>query len=78
MIFGGEGLFLATPRRYGTVYLQSSPFSRLVNRIISHASSIGSRSKGEGSVLDGIVRMIGGDWGFKNHFTPPIFPFFGR
>mgnify|MGYP000147367347 CR=1 FL=1 len=35
MIFGGEGLFLATLSGTGTVYLQSLPFSRLVDRIIS-------------------------------------------
>lgn len=35
MFFGGEGLFLATLRGTGTVYLQSLPFSRLADRIIS-------------------------------------------
>lgn len=35
MFFGGEGLFLATIHGTGTVYLQSLPFSRLANRIIS-------------------------------------------
>lgn len=42
MFFGGEGLFLATLRGTGTVYLQSLPFSRLADRIISmvpHTSS---------------------------------------
>ena len=34
MFFGGEGLFLATLRGSGTVYLQSLPFSRLADRII--------------------------------------------
>ena len=33
MVFGGEGLFLATLRGTGTVYLQSLPFSRLANRV---------------------------------------------
>ncbi|MBF0308492.1 MAG: TIGR00266 family protein [Magnetococcales bacterium] len=33
MIFGGEGLFLATLRGTGRVWLQSMPFSRLVERI---------------------------------------------
>ena len=32
-LFGGEGLFLATLSGPGTVYLQSLPFSRLVDRI---------------------------------------------
>ena len=35
MFFGGEGLFLATLSGSGTVYLQSLPFSRLTERIIS-------------------------------------------
>ncbi|NUM70294.1 MAG: TIGR00266 family protein [Ignavibacteriaceae bacterium] len=35
MFFGGEGLFLATLRGTGTVYLQSLPFSRLANKIIA-------------------------------------------
>ena len=34
MLFGGEGLFLATLEGHGTVYLQSLPFSRLADRII--------------------------------------------
>lgn len=61
MFFGGEGLFLATLSGHGTVYLQSLPFSRLADRIIQHAPSSGGESKGEGSVLGGIGRMIDGD-----------------
>ena len=37
MFFGGEGLFLATLRGNGTVYLQSLPFSRLAQRIVRMA-----------------------------------------
>ena len=37
MFFGGEGLFFATIRGTGTVYLQSLPFSRLADRILEHA-----------------------------------------
>jgi len=57
MVFGGEGLFLATLRGTGTVYLQSLPFSRLANRVM-RAASIGG-SKGEGSVLGGIGDLFG-------------------
>ncbi|OED39966.1 TIGR00266 family protein [Chromatiales bacterium (ex Bugula neritina AB1)] len=57
MVFGGEGLFLATLRGTGTVYLQSLPFSRLANRVLQ-AASIGG-SKGEGSVLGGLGDMFG-------------------
>ena len=49
MVFGGEGLFLATLQGTGTVYLQSLPFSRLANRILQAAKFSGQ--KGEGSVL---------------------------
>lgn len=35
MFFGGEGLFLATLSGTGTVYLQSLPFSRLAQEVIS-------------------------------------------
>ena len=34
-LFGGEGLFLAQVEGPGTVYLQSLPFSRLVDRIVT-------------------------------------------
>lgn len=57
MVFGGEGLFLATLRGTGTVYLQSLPFSRLANRVMQAASMGGS--KGEGSVLGGLGDMFG-------------------
>ena len=55
MVFGGEGLFLATLRGPGTVYLQSLPFSRLANRIFGAAGG----GKGEGSVLGGLGDMFG-------------------
>lgn len=61
MFFGGEGLFLATLKGHGTVYLQSLPFSRLADRIIQHAPSAGGTSKGEGSLLGGIGRMLDGE-----------------
>ncbi len=57
MVFGGEGLFLATLKGTGTVYLQSLPFSRLANRVIQ-AGGLGG-SKGEGSVLGGLGDMFG-------------------
>jgi uncharacterized protein (TIGR00266 family) len=51
MFFGGEGLFLATLRGHGTVWLQSLPFSRLADRILEHAPKGGGGSREEGSVL---------------------------
>ncbi|WP_026375155.1 TIGR00266 family protein [Aestuariibacter salexigens] len=61
MFFGGEGLFLATLRGHGKVWIQSLPFSRLADRVIQHAPNIGGKRQGEGSVLGGIGDMIGGD-----------------
>lgn len=60
MFFGGEGLFLATLSGHGTVWLQSLPFSRLADRILMHAPMQGGNSKGEGSVLGGLGRMMDG------------------
>ncbi|MEA3545576.1 MAG: TIGR00266 family protein [Thermodesulfobacteriota bacterium] len=60
MFFGGEGLFLATLRGTGRVWLQSLPFSRLADRIIAHAPTAGGSQKGEGSLLGGIGRMLDG------------------
>jgi uncharacterized protein (TIGR00266 family) len=56
MVFGGEGLFIATLRGTGTVYLQSLPFSRLANRIIQAS---GPRTKDEGSALGGLGDLFG-------------------
>ncbi len=47
MVFGGEGLFMATLSGTGTVYLQSLPFSRLADRILAHAPTAGGSDKGE-------------------------------
>ncbi len=58
MFFGGEGLFLATLKGTGTVYLQSLPFSRLARRVIQ-ASGITSH-QGEGSVLGPLGNILGG------------------
>lgn len=51
MVFGGEGLFLATLQGTGTVWLQSLPFSRLAKQVIRYAPQTGTQSRGEGSVL---------------------------
>jgi uncharacterized protein (TIGR00266 family) len=65
-LFGGEGIFLATLKGPGTVYLQSLPFSRLADRIVAAS---GFRQRDErtgiagigGGVLGGI---LGGDRNF--------------
>ena len=47
MLFGGEGLFIATLSGHGKVWLQSLPFSRLADRVIQHAPIHGGSSQGE-------------------------------
>jgi len=58
MFFGGEGLFLATLRGTGTVYLQSLPFSRLADRILAHAPRAMGSPRDEGSVLGGLGKLF--------------------
>ncbi|MCS7461098.1 TIGR00266 family protein [Paenibacillus doosanensis] len=58
-IFGGEGLFFATLRGPGRVWIQSLPFSRLADRVLS-ATRAGGR-KEEGSILGGIGNLLDGD-----------------
>lgn len=59
--FGGEGLFFATLRGPGKVWLQSLPFSRLAGRIVAAAPQTGRGGREEGSVLGGLGRLIDGD-----------------
>lgn len=51
-LFGGEGIFFATLRGPGRVWLQSLPFSRLADRIYKAAPQTGGSRQGEGSILD--------------------------
>ncbi|HAV64846.1 MAG TPA: TIGR00266 family protein, partial [Verrucomicrobiales bacterium] len=60
-LFGGEGLFFATLRGPGRVWLQSLPLSRLADRIVKAAPSAGGSRKGEGSILGGIGGLLDGD-----------------
>lgn len=60
-LFGGEGLFFATLRGPGRVWLQSLPFSRMADRIYAAAPRAGGKSRGEGSILGGIGRLLDGD-----------------
>ncbi|QBP42216.1 MULTISPECIES: TIGR00266 family protein [Paenisporosarcina] len=60
-LFGGEGLFFATLRGPGTVWVQSLPFSRLASRVFAAAPQTpGGGSKGEGSLAGGLFDIIGG------------------
>src|SRR5438552_3914314 len=60
-LFGGEGLFFATLRGPGKVWLQSLPFSRLASRIYAAAPQAGGRRQEEGSILGGLGDLLGGD-----------------
>jgi len=57
-IFGGEGLFFATLRGPGKVWIQSLPISRLASRILSFATY---NRKEEGSILGRIGNILDGD-----------------
>lgn len=58
-LFGGEGLFFATLRGPGKVWLQSLPLSRLANRIYAAIPARGGSSE-EGSLLGGIGNILDG------------------
>ncbi len=58
MLFGGEGLFYAHLTGPGQVYLQTLPFSRMANRVISasgYAGSKGEVRRGAGGILGQIL-----------------------
>src|SRR5580765_3210853 len=59
--FGGEGLFFATLRGPGKIWLQSLPLSRLAGRITAASPQTGHGGREEGSVLGGLGRLIDGD-----------------
>ena len=59
VMFGGEGLFYATLRGPGKVWIQSIPISRLASRILSYAAPTNKRE--EGSILGTLGNLIDGD-----------------
>jgi len=59
--FGGEGLFFATLRGPGRVWLQSLPLSRMANRIIAAVPGLTGRGREEGSILGGLGSILSGD-----------------
>ncbi len=60
-LFGGEGLFFATLRGPGKIWLQSLPLSRLAARITAASPRTGRGGREEGSVLGGLGRLMDGD-----------------
>lgn len=60
-LFGGEGLFFATLKGPGRIWLQSLPFSRLASRIYAAAPQAGGRRREEGSILGSLGNLLDGD-----------------
>ncbi len=61
-IFGGEGLFFATMTGPGHVWVQTLPFSRLADRILSaYKGDRGETKRDFGGALGAIGNLIGGD-----------------
>lgn len=58
-IFGGEGLFFATLRGPGTVWIQTLPISRLASKIIAYGGLRGGKE--QGSILGGLGNILDGD-----------------
>ena len=54
MVFGGEGMFLATLQGHGTVWLQSLPFGRMAARIVG----AGGGTQEQGGVLGGLGNLF--------------------
>jgi uncharacterized protein (TIGR00266 family) len=57
-LFGGEGVFFATLKGPGKVWIQSLPISRLAGRIVQYGT--GARRE-EGSILGGLGNLLDGD-----------------
>ena len=62
-IFGGEGLFFATLTGPGRVWVQTLPFSRLADRVLSafHGSKEEVRRGDLGGALGALGDLISGD-----------------
>ncbi len=61
-LFGGEGMFLATVTGPGLVYLQSLPFSRLADRVISASRGGVGEKRGVGGLGGNLLGgILGGD-----------------
>jgi uncharacterized protein (TIGR00266 family) len=57
-LFGGEGVFFATLRGPGDVWMQTLPISRLASRILTYATV---QRKEEGGILGGLGNLLDGD-----------------
>jgi uncharacterized protein (TIGR00266 family) len=55
MVFGGEGIFLATLRGTGKVWVQSLPISKLIQRLSPYGGNAGKEG---GSLLGNVVNVF--------------------
>lgn len=60
-LLGGEGVFFATLCGPGRIWIQSLPFSRLADRILTGAPAQGGKRVGEGSILGALGGLLDGD-----------------
>jgi uncharacterized protein (TIGR00266 family) len=60
-LFGGEGLFFATLRGPGRIWIQSLPLSRMADRIVAASPRAGGSRREEGSILGGLGGLLDGD-----------------
>jgi uncharacterized protein (TIGR00266 family) len=60
-LFGGEGLFFATLRGPGRIWIQSLPLSSLADRIVAASPAAGGARREEGSLLGGLGGLLDGD-----------------
>lgn len=56
MLFGGEGLFFATLRGPGKCWIQTTPLSRLANRVLSAAGGSKGQHRRFGNILGDILQ----------------------
>ena len=60
-LFGGEGLFFATLRGPGKIWLQSLPLSRMANRIIAAVPGLTGRGHEQGGILGNLGGILNGE-----------------
>ena len=56
MLFGGEGLFMATLRGPGKCWVQTTPFSRFANRVLSAAGGSKGQHRRGGGLLGQVLQ----------------------
>jgi uncharacterized protein (AIM24 family) len=60
ILLGGEGLFIATLRGPGTVWLQTMPMSKLAQRIAQFMPQVGGSGQSGGGNIN-LGQLLGGE-----------------